>query len=86
MTAAGKMADADPGEKGVMNSRTPHAMSMSEYMSMPAGSTTTVYSTVSHDGVQGLGVEVQTVMVRGVKARVDGVRKVPGFERFEEVS
>ena len=37
-------------------------------------------------GVQGLGVEVQTVMVRGVKARVDGVRKVPGFERFEEVS
>jgi len=35
-------------------------------------------------GVLGLGVEVQTVMVRGVKAMNDGVRRVPGFETFDE--
>jgi GNAT superfamily N-acetyltransferase len=37
-------------------------------------------------GVLGLGVEVQTVMVRGVMGRPEGVRRVPGFERFEELS
>ena len=37
-------------------------------------------------GVKGLGVEVQTVMVRGVAGRPEGVRRVPGFERFEELS
>ena len=33
-------------------------------------------------GVEGLGVEVQTVMVRGVMGRPDAVRRVPGFETF----
>jgi GNAT superfamily N-acetyltransferase len=36
-------------------------------------------------GVSELGVEVQTVMVRGVMGRADGVRRVPGFERFDEL-
>ena len=37
-------------------------------------------------GVKGLGVEVQTVMVRGIAGRPEGVRRVPGFERFDELS
>jgi hypothetical protein len=54
VTAAGKVADADPGGESVMGSRTlffpqDHVASKQQQQSVNS------HSTVSHDGVQGFG-------------------------------